>query len=147
MPVRQPNTPAASRQPKGTPVGGQFAPSRLPEVDLVDKSKIQTPYGELAISTFANSEGKTVALLSILTQCCGASGKGLMNDETGEGYVGCRSCYEEVDSIHGDCYDETEFLDEARSQGIADYWFEGNLLTLAKARHQLTLKLASPPDE
>jgi hypothetical protein len=35
-----------------------------------------------------------------LTPCCGASGKGSSNVESG---VVCRSCYQEVDPMFGDC--------------------------------------------
>jgi len=33
-----------------------------------------------------------------LTPCCGATGKGC------DGYTGCRSCYEEVSPLFGDCW-------------------------------------------
>jgi hypothetical protein len=44
-------------------------------------------------------DGKEV--LYGLTPCCLASGKGLMDEETFEGYIGCRSCYQEVDPAFG----------------------------------------------
>lgn len=36
-----------------------------------------------------------------LTPCCHASGTGEMESETG---VACRSCYQDVDSVHGDSH-------------------------------------------
>ena len=40
--------------------------------------------------------------LYALTPCCLASGKGLMDEDSDYGYVGCRSCYQEVDPKFGD---------------------------------------------
>lgn len=43
-----------------------------------------------------------------LTPCCKASGKGWLDEDTGEGIVVCRSCFAEVDSIFGDVADHTD---------------------------------------
>lgn len=45
----------------------------------------------------------THGLVYPLTPCHGATGKGLMDDDSGEGYIGCRSCYHEVSPTYGDC--------------------------------------------
>lgn len=49
-------------------------------------------------------------MLYPLTPCCGASGKGMMDDATGEGFVGCRSCYREVDPKYGSVYTEADVV-------------------------------------
>jgi hypothetical protein len=53
-----------------------------------------------------------------LTECCGASSKGL-EDGMGGGYTGCRSCYEQVDPGLGGCPDrDTVFVKgEDRPEG------------------------------
>lgn len=53
-----------------------------------------------------------------LTPCCEASGKGLMDDDTGEGYVGCRSCYHEVDPLFGTCWVGDEWADALAGGGV-----------------------------
>lgn len=45
-----------------------------------------------------------------LTTCCDATGKGLTDEATGDGFVGCRKCYREVDGIFGNgWYSEDEW--------------------------------------
>jgi hypothetical protein len=50
--------------------------------------------GHKVIVGWINQDGSEY--LVGLTKCCGATGKGLMDEETGDGYVGCRACYQEV---------------------------------------------------
>ena len=45
-----------------------------------------------------------------ITACCGASAKGL------EGYIGCRSCYEEVSPRLGSTYEESDIFIKAKSR-------------------------------
>lgn len=52
--------------------------------------------GRDEIGVVAESDG----LKFYLTECCGASAKGLEN------YVGCRSCYQEIDPILGSVPDK-----------------------------------------
>ncbi len=49
-------------------------------------------------------------LLMPLTDCCGATAKGL------EDYVGCRRCYTEIDSLYGDC----EAIDSPNATRVVD---------------------------
>lgn len=49
-------------------------------------------------------------LLMPLTDCCGATAKGL------EDYVGCRKCYEEIDPRYGDC----EAIDSPNATRVVD---------------------------
>lgn len=55
-----------------------------------------TVLGRDAIGVVAESEG----MRYYLTECCGASAKGM------EGYIGCRSCYAEIDPQLGDVPDQ-----------------------------------------
>lgn len=61
-----------------------------------------------------DSDGDLVAsdygMLYPLTPCCHASGKGMGHDDEDGGYVGCRSCHEEVDDKYGMVYDDSHIL-------------------------------------
>lgn len=112
---------AGTTQPRDP--AGQFASKRnaaptgdLPATDavraLADGTTVTVP-GHLAASARGiDADGDLVVAadwtkpgeaeyIYPLTPCCNASGKGLMDDDSGEGYVGCRSCYQEVDPKFG----------------------------------------------
>jgi hypothetical protein len=57
--------------------------------------------GRDEVGTVAESEG----MRYYLTECCGASAKGL------EGYIGCRSCYAEIDPALGGLPDQEAVTD------------------------------------
>lgn len=63
------------------------------------------PWGENDNIEFVLSDG----LVYPLTPCCGATAKGM--DE----YIGCRACYEEVDSMLGACWT----VEEWETDGLA----------------------------
>lgn len=48
--------------------------------------------------TVATSHG----IVYPLTPCCGSTGKGLMDERTDTGYIGCRRCYRPVSPTYGD---------------------------------------------
>lgn len=50
--------------------------------------------GHRVIVGWVNRDG--TEYLVGLSKCCQATGKGLMDEESGFGYVGCRACYHEV---------------------------------------------------
>jgi hypothetical protein len=58
------------------------------------------PFGENERVEFVQNED---GLVYPLTPCCGATAKGM------DWYIGCRSCYEEVDSMLGACWTAEEW--------------------------------------
>lgn len=66
----------------------------------IDREKTRivavTPLGKVMANSY---------MCWLLTPCCGASGKGLMDGDYG--YVGCRACYQEVGWEYGDGEDGT----------------------------------------
>lgn len=60
-----------------------------------------------------------------LTPCCKASGKGLVDEESGEGYVGCRSCYREVDWAYGLGFFVGDLTDEQITDELS--WFPAEI--------------------
>ena len=90
---------------------------------LVDGSYVLVPEALLSSFVGIDEYGNPIVrmtekpftgkLLSI-SNCCGAFDKGLM-DDSGEGYIGCRSCYKEVEGLgstylEGDIYIKAEVL-------------------------------------
>lgn len=55
--------------------------------------------GRDSVGTVAEDRSMTPAFRYYLTECCGASAKGMAD------YVGCRSCYEPIDEALGDVPD------------------------------------------
>jgi hypothetical protein len=49
-----------------------------------------------------------------ITNCCGATGKGLTNEATDEGDVGCRACYRPVSEALGGTFAESDIYLKAR---------------------------------
>lgn len=72
--------------------------------------------GRDEVGTVAENRSMDPPFRYYLTDCCGASAKGL------EDYVGCRSCYEEIDPGIGGCPDSTTVLVrvEPEKGGIRD---------------------------
>ena len=79
---------------------------------LPDGTSVQLPAHLDALVRGVDADGDLVAagdwtkegepeFLYLLTPCCQASGKGLSDEATEEGYVGCRACYQEVDPKFG----------------------------------------------
>lgn len=77
--------------------------------------------GRDAVGTVAEDRSSDPPFRYYLTECCGASAKGL------EDYVGCRACYGEIDPALGGCPDSKTVLvkTQPESGGIRDNNFDG----------------------
>lgn len=70
--------------------------------------------GRDAVGAVAEDRSMTPPFRYYLTDCCGASSKGM------ESYVGCRSCYREVDPSLGDVPDKDVRWTQADGITITD---------------------------
>lgn len=108
MKAKQSSPKARARRVRGYLQDGSFV--LVPKALLPDFVGIDE-YGNPIIRM---TEAPFVGDLMGITNCCGATGKGLMNDETDEGYVGCRSCYREVSSALGGTFEESDIYLKAK---------------------------------
>jgi hypothetical protein len=87
---------------------------------------------QIMAHAFRGRDDRLFAMLGVMTPCCGASGKGLMDEPSGQGFIGCRKCYSEVDPLHGDAWTWDEDLDApVKWDRIARDLFDGNLEKVA----------------
>jgi hypothetical protein len=101
-------------------------------MNLHEEVGVDVRGNRVVANVFRGRDEQLFAMLGVMTPCCGASGKGLMDEPSGQGYIGCRKCYSEVDPLHGDAWTWDEDLDEpAKWARIARDLFDGNLEKVA----------------
>lgn len=82
----------------------ELTPEELKFYDPGAESSVLTlvgKYNDMVIARYQMSNSR--AIYYPLTECCAASAKGC------DGYIGCRSCYDEIDDIFASCWTEDQW--------------------------------------